>query len=307
MKTPVAFLIFNRPDTTQKVFEVIRQAQPAKLLVVADGARINRPEEADQCQAARAIIDSVDWECEVLTNYSEVNLGCAKRVASGLNWVFELVEEAIILEDDCLPDPTFFPFCEQLLDRYRYDNRIAVISGQNVQLGRTRTNDSYYFSRYNLCWGWASWRRAWRDFDFEMRLWTTVKEAGWLEDILLDNGAVKFWDYLFQSTYEGQIDSWAIRWTFSCWMQNYLSILANHNLISNIGFDAQSTHTTKKNVFANLPTKPIEFPLQHPPFMIRDSRADRFTQKTLYGINPVANTKRAVKILLRQTPLRKWL
>ena len=307
MKTPVVLLIFNRPDTTQKVFEKIRQAQPPQLLVVADGARSDRPGEAEQCRAARAIIKNVDWECEVLTDYSEVNLGCQKRVSSGLNWVFDLVEEAIILEDDCLPDPSFFPFCEQLLDYYRHDNRIGVISGQNVQLGKARTNYSYYFSRYNHCWGWASWRRAWQDFDFEMQLWTMVKETGWLEDILLDAGAVKFWNHLFESTYRGEINSWAIRWTFSCWMQNYLTVLSNHNLISNIGFDTGSTHTSKINQFTNLPTKPVEFPLQHPPFVIRDSQADRFTQRIFYSTNPVGNTKRAVKKILKKTPLKTWL
>ena len=307
MKTPVVLLIFNRPDTTQKVFEKIRQAQPPQLLVVADGARSDRPREAEQCQAARAIIKNVDWECEVLTNYSEVNLGCQKRVSSGLNWVFDLVEEAIILEDDCLPDPSFFPFCEQLLDYYRHDNRIGVISGQNVQLGKARTNYSYYFSRYNHCWGWASWRRAWQDFDFEMQLWTMVKETGWLEDILLDAGAVKFWNHLFESTYRGEINSWAIRWTFSCWMQNYLTVLSNHNLISNIGFDTGSTHTSKINQFTNLPTKPVKFPLQHPPFVIRDSQADRFTQRIFYSTNPVGNTKRAIKKILKKTPLKTWL
>ena len=306
MKTPVVFLIFNRLDTTEKVFATIRQAKPPQLLVVADGPRSDRPGEAASCEAARAIINRVDWECEVLTNYSEVNLGCQKRVSSGLNWAFELVEEAIILEDDCLPNPTFFPFCEQLLDRYRQDNRIAVISGQNVQMGKTRTDYSYYFSRYNHCWGWASWRRAWQDFDFDMKLWSTVKEAGWLKDILHDDGAVKFWNYLFQLTYEGSVNSWAVRWTFSCWMQNYLSILANHNLISNIGFDAQSTHTTKQNKFSNLPTKEIKFPLEHPPFIIRDAQADYFTQKTLYSTNLVGNTKRVIKKLIKNIPLKTW-
>lgn len=305
MKTPVVLLIFNRPDNTQKVFERIRQARPPQLLVVADGARSDRLGEADKCRAARAIIDTVDWDCEVLTDYSEVNLGCQRRVASGLNWAFEQVAEAIILEDDCVPDPSFFPFCERLLDYYRHDNRIAVITGQNVQLGRTRTDYSYYFSRYNHCWGWASWRRAWQDFDFDMKLWTTVRKAGWLEDILQDAGAVKYWDYLFQSVYEGRINSWAIRWTFSCWMQNYLSIIANHNLISNIGFDSESTHTSKKNQFSNLPTEPIEFPLRHPPFIIRDGRADRFTQRTLYATNPLANAKRAIKKILIETSLKR--
>ncbi|MFM7711944.1 MAG: glycosyltransferase family 2 protein, partial [Microcystis sp.] len=142
------------PDTTARVFEAIRQAKPPKLLVVADGPRADRADDIEKCKAARAIIEGVDWDCEVLTNYSDVNLGCKNRVSSGLNWVFDTVEEAIILEDDCVPDPTFFRFCEELLEYYRHDQRIMVISGNNFQFGKKRTGYSYYFSVYTHCWGW---------------------------------------------------------------------------------------------------------------------------------------------------------
>jgi hypothetical protein len=177
METPIAFFIFNRPHLTQKVFDAIRQAQPKILLVVADGSRFDRADETELCAQTRAVIKQVDWDCQVLTNFSETNLGCKRRVSSGLNWVFETVEEAIILEDDCLPHPTFFPFCETLLDYYRHDSRIMNISGENFQFGRQRTQDSYYFSRYNHCWGWASWRRAWNNYDVEMQLWSVIKEG----------------------------------------------------------------------------------------------------------------------------------
>ena len=139
MKTPVAFLIFNRPETTARVLEEIARARPPKLLVVADGPRADRPGEADLCRAARAVLSRVDWPCEVLTNFSETNLGCRRRVSSGLDWVFEEVEEAIVLEDDCLPHPSFFPFCEELLERYRADERVMAVSGDNFQQGRRRT------------------------------------------------------------------------------------------------------------------------------------------------------------------------
>jgi hypothetical protein len=152
LKTPVAFLVFNRPESTIKVFEEIRRARPPRLLVAADGTRADRPGEAEKCAAVRAIIDTVDWPCEVLKNYSDVNLGCKVRVSSGLDWVFEQVEEAIILEDDCLPHPTFFRFCEELLERYRYDERVGIISGDNFLFGVRRTQDSYYFSRYAHIW-----------------------------------------------------------------------------------------------------------------------------------------------------------
>ena len=146
MKTPVAFIIFNRPDTTKRVFEAIRHAKPPKLLVIADGPRADRPGEAEKCAAAREIIEGVDWECEVLTNYSDVNLGCGKRVSTGIDWVFDQVEEAIILEDDCLPNPSFFKFCELMLEQYRHDQRIMSISGTNYLETWKSSIQSYYFS-----------------------------------------------------------------------------------------------------------------------------------------------------------------
>lgn len=283
MDVSVAFLIFNRPDTTERVFETIRQVNPNKLLVIADGPRPGYPEDIEKCEKARIIIEQVDWDCQVLTNFSDINLGCAKRVSSGLDWVFSQVEEAIILEDDCLPHPTLFRFCDELLEYYRHDNRIAVISGQNVQFGRRRTDYSYYFSRYNHCWGWATWRRAWQYFDFDMTLWPIVRDGSWLEDILMDKKAARYWSKIFQATYEGKFDSWGYRWTFSCWIQNFLSILSDVNLVSNIGFGLNSTNTKRLiSKFANMPSSELEFPLKHPPFLIRDSKADNYTQRTLY-------------------------
>ncbi|NDJ24622.1 glycosyltransferase family 2 protein [Nostoc sp. B(2019)] len=280
MRTPVVLIIFKRPNTTEKVFAAIRQAKPPKLFVIADGPRADRPGEAENCEATRAIIEQVDWNCEVLTNFSDVNLGCRLRVSSGLDWVFSQVEEAIILEDDCLPHPTFFPFCDELLDKYRDDNRIMVVAGNNFQYGRVRNQDSYYFSRYNHCWGWATWRRAWQHYDHEMKLWPKIRDEDWLRDILLELSAVKFWQNIFQYTYEKKINSWAYAWTFSCWIQNGLSILPNVNLVSNIGYSLDATHTVNNyNNFANMPVVPIDFPLQHPLFIIRNSQADFFTQK----------------------------
>ncbi|HBK98975.1 MAG TPA: hemolytic protein HlpA-like protein [Microcoleaceae bacterium UBA10368] len=302
IKTPVAFLIFKRPDTTEKVFEAIREAKPPKLLVVADGPRAGSIGEAQKCAATRAIIDRVDWDCEVLTNYADANMGCKKRVSSGLDWVFNTVEEAIILEDDCWPQPTFFRFCEELLDKYRDDERIMVVAGNNFQYGRKRTSDSYYFSRYNHCWGWASWRRAWQHYDNDMRLWPIVRDGGWLNDFLSDSVSVKFWTQTFQDTYEGKINSWAYNWTFTCWIHNGLTILPQVNLISNIGHVAEATHTQNKaSKFANMPVEAVDFPLQHPPFMMRDEKADSFTQlNNFYDPRIGSKIKRKVKALLKK-------
>jgi hypothetical protein len=293
LTTPVAFLIFNRPDTTARVFEAIRQAKPPKLLVVADGPRPDRPDDVEKCKAARAIIEGVDWDCEVLTNYSDVNLGVDERVSSGLNWVFEVVEKAIIFEDDCLPHPTFFRFCEELLNYYRHDERIMVISGNNFQFGRSRTNYSYYFSRYNHIWGWASWRRAWKYFDYDLKLWPKIKNENWLTSILEDKTAVKYWTKNFQRTYEGEPTVWDYRWTFACWIQNGLTILPNVNLVSNIGFGEGATHTSSsKSKVANLPVEEMIFPLKHPPFLLRHVEADDFTHNNIFYVSLLSSLSR---------------
>ncbi|MFB2768850.1 glycosyltransferase family 2 protein [Pelatocladus sp. BLCC-F211] len=308
LRTPVAFIIFKRPHTTERVFEAIRQAKPAKLFVIADGPRKNRADEPEKCEATRAIINRVDWECEVFKNYSDTNLGCAERLPSGLDWVFNQVEEAIILEDDCLPHPTFFQFCEALLERYRYDQRIGTIIGQNVQLGRRRTDYSYYFSIYNRCWGWATWRRAWQNFDFDMKLWPEIKESQFLDDILIDSKSVKFWQQIFQDTYDRRINTvWDYQWTFNCWLENQLSIVPNQNLISNIGFGENATHTkhTKGsfvNTYANMPTETISFPLKHPPYIIRDLKSDRFMQKTFFNYGNLLTT---IKTLIKKKIMKE--
>lgn len=287
MKTPVVLIIFNRPDQTEKVFEVIRQAKPPKLLVIADGPRAERPGEAQKCAAARAVIDRVDWDCEVFKNYSDVNLGCDPRISSGLNWVFETVEEAIILEDDCVPHPTFFRYCEELLERYRHDARVMNISGQNVLFGRHQTEYSYYFSRYTLCWGWASWRRAWQYFDVDVKLWPEIRDQNLIKNVLVDPYAVKVWERTVQLLYDGYLTGWDFKWMFACWLQNGFCILPNGNLVTNIGHGSEATHTNdEKSPYNNMLVEAMSFPLKHPPFVIRNLEADKFTQRTLFDYDP---------------------
>jgi hypothetical protein len=283
MKTPIAFIIFNRPDTTKRVFEAIRQAKPPKLLVIADAPRIDRSGEAEKCAAARAIIDGVDWECEVLTNYSDVNLGCKKRVSSGLDWVFDNVDKAIILEDDCLPDLSFFSFCEELLDEYELDSRIMSICGVNFQGGNRRSNYSYYYSKFHDCWGWATWKRAWKYNDVNMNLWTKVKTEKLLNNLLFDDPSVKYWVRNFQAAYENKVDSWFYPWFFSCCVQSGLGIFPEKNLVSNIGFGIEGTHTKDQNSpYAGIVLEKMDLPLVHPPFMIHNKKADTYTQNTRF-------------------------
>lgn len=301
LKTPVAFLVFKRPDTTEKVYEVIRQAKPPKLLVVADGPRPDKPGEAEKCAAVRAIIDRVDWDCEVLTNYADMNLGCKQRVASGLDWVFDTVEEAIILEDDCVPHITFFRFCEELLERYRHDERIMSISGLSVPKEIRRTDDSYHFSRYNRIWGWATWRRAWQFYDVEMRLWPEFRDKNFLNDILKDFQAVNYWMNVFQNCYEGQINTWDYQWKFACWVQNGLSIIPSVNFVRNIGFGDDATHTTHtKGPEAYLPLEEMPFPLRHPQFLISDAQTDTFLQRNRDSSSLIARAQSKIRKILKR-------
>lgn len=281
MKTPVAFFIFNRPETTRRVFAEIARAKPTILLVIADGARQERHGEVERCRLTRALVEEgITWKCDVVTNFSDINLGCKARMASGLDWVFHQVDRAIILEDDCLPAHAFFPFCEELLDRYEGDERVGQISGANFQFGARRSAESYYFSRYNQIWGWASWRRAWRRYDADMKLWPEIKLGRWLDDIFSDVEEKSYWENLLDLVHQGKIDTWDYQWAFACWVNSLLMIVPNVNLISNIGFGVQATHTFNcASKLACIPTEDIEFPLRHPKFVVADSRADSLIRR----------------------------
>ena len=284
LKTAVLFMVFNRPDTTKQVFEAIRKAKPPKLYVAADGPRADKTGEQEKCEQVRRIATQLDWDCEVKILFREKNLGCRIGVSSAIDWFFENEEEGIILEDDCLPSQSFFWFCEELLERYRDDMRIMAVSGDNFQKGPARNEFSYYFSRFNHCWGWASWRRAWSYYEKDMQSWPYIRDNDYMQDILLDKAAVKYWGKIFETAYRNEIDSWAYRWTFSCWVQNGLTVLPNVNLVSNIGFDGDATHTTgKDNANSQISVFNLSFSLKHPNWMIKDKRADDYTQKTHFN------------------------
>lgn len=271
LETPVAFLIFNRPDLTQRVFKVIAEAKPSKLLVIADGPA--KPEQVALCEKARAAVQ-VDWDCEVLTNFSDSNLGCRQRVSSGISWVFSQVEQAIILEDDCLPAPSFFSFCEALLDRYRDDERVMHIGGTNVQQGQSRTPSSYYFSRYTHIWGWATWRRAWRHYNVEMPNWPQDREL--IQKSFRDPIEAEFWLNKFDKVHAGAIDTWDFQWVYGCWSQSGLAVIPSVNLVSNIGFGPGATHTHEVTADSCLPVGDI-WEINHPHSIIRHQEADAYT------------------------------
>jgi hypothetical protein len=297
MDTPVALIIFNRPELTKKVFEEIAKAKPRKLFVIADGPRHAGDEPS--VLAAREVVNAVDWECEVFRDYAETNLGCGNRPATGISWVFEHVDRAIILEDDCIPHTDFFPFCSELLDRYADDRRIMQINGNNFQQGKVRGSASYFFSRHSICWGWATWRRAWALYDREMRLWPDLREGPWLEDILKDKRAVKFYRGIFERSYRGNVSWWDFQWTFACWVQHGLVISPNTTLVSNEGFGEKATHTRNTaDPWANLQTASLRFPLRHPPHLLPDLEAERFMMETF--VRKVAKAGLARRWVRRQ-------
>ena len=274
MKTPVLFIIFRRMDTAQKVFNEIRKAKPEMLFVAADAARPGKPGESEQCEKLRNwVIENIDWECELKTLFQEKNLGCGMGVKTAIDWFFENVEEGIILEDDCVPHQDFFYFCSELLEYYRYDTRITCISGNNFQFGREYGDASYYFSRYPNTWGWASWRRAWKIFDFDMKTFTEFKKEKIITRLFPEKYIQKRWLDLFQKVYNKNpnFSVWDIQWTYAAFINNTLSISPQNNMVSNIGTD--STHEMK-NKTMKMPIRGISN-IKHPDIMVINTFADK--------------------------------
>ena len=297
LDSPVLFLIFNRPQNTSQVFEAMKKAKPAKLFVAADGPRAGCAGEDQQCAMARRIATAVDWPCKVKTLFRKENLGCRRAVSTAIDWFFEHVEDGIILEDDCVPDPSFFRYTQELLDYYRDDNRVMVISGDHFHGDAHQPPYSYFFSRYNHCWGWASWRRAWRLYDRDMSKWPGLRESDWL--LCIGNGNrlfQRYWTEIFDLAHADKIDSWAYRWTFSCWVQNGLTILPARNLVTNIGFGVGATHTKGRNdMQSNLKLEQLDFPLCHPSDMVRDVAADLWTDRYVLSIRGLTLFKKIVR------------
>lgn len=304
LATPVVFLIFNRPRHTQRVLAEIARARPRRLFVVADGPRPDRPEDAALTAAARALIEEIDWPCEVSKDYSRANLGCKRRVGSGLTSVFEQVEEAIILEDDCIPAPSFFPYCESLLARYRLDERIMSIAGFNYQPAAPQGGHSYYFSKYFHCWGWATWRRAWQHFDMDVASWPAFKTEGGMSSFADTPAEEQYMNRTYDAHHAGQVDSWAYAFSLASYQQSGLHAVPNTNLVSNIGFDDDATHTRlQEHPLANVPRGDLR-DLVHPSFVIRDKAADAYTFQHVYHGNRPRGWRKLYRSLSKR--VRRW-
>jgi hypothetical protein len=269
MQTPVLLIVFKRPEHTRRALAAIAAARPSRLFVAADGPRGDF--EAAACVATRAVLQELDLPFEVVTNFADTNLGCGVRVHTAIDWAFTLTDELIILEDDCLPDPSFFRYCEEMLAYYRHDERVMHVSGNNLAGPESHTPYSYYFSKYTHASGWATWKRAWRHFDWSMQRWPELRDAGLLETVCSDPYERRYWTAIFDRIACGEREIWDYQWNFAMWSQSGLAALPSVNLVLNDGWGPDATHTKS----------PLPWPavgamgeLVHPPYVVRNVAAD---------------------------------
>jgi len=304
-QSPVLFLIFNRPDTTKMVFQQIRAARPAKLYIAADGPRADRPAEQTLCEEALLLVSDIDWECEVKRLYRKENLGCKEAISTALDWFFEQEEEGIILEDDCLPAADFFRFCDEMLAKYRFDTRIRHIAGCNLQLGRKYGKASYYFTNQTHVWGWASWRRVWQDYDKTLAAFDDQEAADQLDKIFDDPFVAREWKNIFSEVKKGAIDTWDYQLALINFFNNSLSINPNVNLIKNLGFRADGTHTTS----TENPYGPMELQsmgsIQHPLYILPEKQADMEIYKLCFYLEDKWKQHNRPKIRFKRW-LKTW-
>lgn len=275
--TPIAYIAFNRPRSTSESFAVIRRQRPADLFLIADGPREDVEEDAGRCAQVREILEQVDWDCSVRRIYAESNLGLKKRIGTGLDQVFSEVDRAIVIEDDCVPADDFFSFCDTLLERYRDDERVGAITGDNFQDGIQRGDASYYFSKYMHCWGWATWARSWQLYDGDLSFWLTYKGSPDWQQLHPDPVERRYWERILDRTYEGEISTWDYPFQASVWLAGKLIVTPNVNLVQNIGFGPEATHTTGERPSSPVPQRGSLGRLSHPTTVVADPEADRYT------------------------------
>ncbi len=262
---PVVLCVFNRLDTTQKVLEKIREVQPQKLYVIADGARESVVGEKEKVDAVKKYIEmNIDWECEVLKNYASVNMGCGRRISSGLSWVFETEEQAIILEDDCVPEISFFQYCQEMLEYYKENEQIFLISGNNPIAHLYPTDYDYLFSHVPFMWGWATWKRAWKLYDFTIASWPSNKNNSLLRQAIPIRRAYWYYSAEFDAVYMGKCsDIWDYQFMYIGIVNAMFGIVPAKSHVQNIGFIEEATHTDKIPKWVTCEVSPVEFPIRH--------------------------------------------
>lgn len=300
---PILLIVFNRLETTKRVFAAIRERRPRYLFIAGDGPRPEQAGEDQACQAVRHFIQGqIDWPCEVKTLWHDHNQGCRRAVSSAINWFFENVAEGIILEDDCLPAPDFFIFSQELLARYRDVAEVYMISGDNFLPPSRRPTDSYYFSRLTHIWGWATWRRAWTKYDLAMSDFPVFRKEGTIAEIWTDPKTQSYWLDCFQEVATGRLDTWDYQWIYTIWKNKGWVVAPRVNLVSNIGFRS-GTHTWRNyNRSAGVPTEKIAWPLSHPVMFQNYPAWDQYENQRLYLKN--YGFRKLLKTLGLFTPLK---
>lgn len=283
MQKPLLLINFNRPALTTALIKRLESIRPQKLYLACDAARSGREGEAKEVEAVRQILAEIPWACHVERLYASENMGCRARVSSAISWVLEQEDEAIILEDDCFPDPTFFRFCEELLEHYRHDTRIGSICGSDFSRGAGSFECSYYFSRYNHYWGWATWKRAWRHYDDGMSVISDGTLDALLQTVFPRLRERLYWKRVMMRVHEGRINSWGYRWELSCWAQNMLGVMPTRNLVTNLGFGNDATHTANRGLEYQWESVPMGFPLRHPRFVLRNLGNDQVIEDSVYS------------------------
>jgi hypothetical protein len=282
---PVLLTVFNRPDETRQVLASLKQVQPHKILIAADGPRSGRAEDIALCgEVRRLVTELIDWPAEVFTDFSTHNLGLRRRMASAITWALKISDRIIVLEDDCVPDPSFFRFCTELLEYYQSDHRVGVITGDNFQADGFDCNASYYFSRYPHCWGWATWRRAWDLYDDAMSDWPEVRQSAWIDELFPNPLEALYWKRIFDDTYACKVQSWAYRWTYTCWRQAMYTATPAKNLVTNVGTGPSATNTrdAERNKHGQAAGR-LDFPLGHPLAVTHYTDADDYAQLHAFG------------------------
>lgn len=285
-ETAVVFCVFNRLDTTKKVFEKIREAKPPRLYIVSDAARDSVIGEKEIVANVRNYIEqNIDWECQVHKNYAPTNMGCGRRISSGISWVFETEEQAIILEDDCVPTQSFFRYCQEMLNYYKSDERIMMISGNNPFSKHYQSEEDYLFSKVPFIWGWATWRRAWKLYDYDLKTFPDNKRNKIFKHIFPIKA---YWTYMaeFESLYRHKFDTWDYQLMYAGIIHDKLNIVPAESHVFNIGFYEESTHTSKSPKWLIQDIKEVVFPIKYRKEIKWDDQFDKqyFITANKHGI-----------------------
>lgn len=314
---PVLLIFFTRDDTFAKVFEKVREAKPSKLFLACDGPRANRPDDVEKIEKCKAIASNIDWECEVYTNYSDVNLGCGVRPQSAIGWALSIVDRIVILEDDCVPELSFFDYMAELLERYKDDERVGMVSGLNHLKTWDCGGYDYCFTKNGAIWGWGTWSRVWKEYDYTISHFNNEYTKKLLHNSFRNKNAAEVRERTWTSTVDRlnkgeNISYWDVQFGFLKHVNSYFAIVPRNNLIYNIGVGADSTHAIgvtqsswKKGTLHFIPTAEIEQPLKHPPYVLQDVEYDMIVDKYWLGQSRLRKNFGRIKRVIKRIFFKK--